>query len=80
MKGFEEEAEENVGGEKDESEDDGAAHAPQGAHAVGFLFLLGFLLSCLSLGGCAVAAITGESSVAIGCGGLFHACFVGRRR
>ena len=78
MKGLEEETEENVGGEQDESEDDGAAHTSPCAHAVGSLFLFGFLFSCRFFGGSGVAAITGESRVAVGSGGLFHACFVGR--
>ena len=78
MKGLEEEAEENVGGEEDEGEDDGAAHASPCAHAVGSLFLFGFLFSCRFSGGRGVVAITGESCVAVGSGGLFHAWFVGR--
>ena len=41
LEGVEEEAEEDVGGEEDEGEDDGAAHASPCAHAFAvFLFLV----------------------------------------
>lgn len=47
LQGVEQEAKENIGGKQHQCEDDGAAHAAQGAHAVRLLlFLFGFLFSC----------------------------------
>ena len=43
LEGVEEEAEEDVGGEEDEGEDDGAAHAAPCAHAFAVFLFLGFL-------------------------------------
>ena len=43
LQGVEEEAEEDVGGEEDEGEDDGAAHASPCRHAFAVFLLLGFL-------------------------------------
>ena len=50
LKCFEEEAEEDVGEEQDEREDDGASQATQGTHAF-ILFLLGFLFTRVFLFG-----------------------------
>lgn len=43
LEGFEEEAEEDVQGEEDKREDDGASQTTPCAHAIKILFLLGFL-------------------------------------
>ena len=43
LEGVEEEAEEDVGGEEDKGEDDGAAHAAPCAHAFAVFLFLGFL-------------------------------------
>ena len=82
MQGLEEEAEEDVGGEQDEGEGDGAAKASPCAHDVLFFLFLGFLFPCrLPLGGGwtfgAVVAVAGQAGIAIGGGCLFHARLVG---
>lgn len=81
MHGFKQEAEEDVGGEQHQGKDDGASQAAPGTHALlfllfGFLFCSGFFPGCSGIGGVAAAS---EASVAVGGGGLFHACLVGGR-
>ncbi len=81
LHGFEQEAEEDIGGEQHQGKDDGASQAAPGTHALlfllfGFLFCSVFFPGCSGIGGVAAAS---EASVAVGGGGLFHACLVGGR-
>ena len=76
LQGFEEQAEEDIGGEQDQGEDDGASQAAPCAHAVGFFLFRFFLVAGLLLGG-RLAAVTGQAGRSVGRRCLFHACFVG---